>query len=299
MTIIQHPDAQRKQVCVRENKLLTRTDDVLWYTTDTLGGSSGSPVFNNDWQVVALHHKGIPQTGPDGVWQTVHGRDYDPKRDPESAIKWQANEGIRISRLIDVLTQTAPREPLLQPVFTMTPDIARDLMNGFARAYARPVPTDTAMSSQANASPPASPTRTTPMPLRSINVTLDITDDGRVSVRSTGAAESLTLAESKRATATTTATGDWPQATVVAADGFAYRADAPADAIIVNARVTHLSLAWLDTLTPENGRLLVPITGVNWTGKDARLSTGHGRGGCAGATGPAECRRLQDTPIGQ
>ena len=207
MTIIQHPDAQRKQVCVRENKLLTRTDDVLWYTTDTLGGSSGSPVFNNDWQVVALHHKGIPETGPDGVWQTVDGRDYDPKRDPESAIKWQANEGIRISRLIDVLTQTAPREPLLQPVFTMTPDIARDLMNGFARAYARPVPTDTAMSSQANASPSAPPTRTTPMPLRSINVTLDITDDGRVSVRSAGAAESLTFAESKRATATTTATG--------------------------------------------------------------------------------------------
>jgi protein-L-isoaspartate(D-aspartate) O-methyltransferase len=58
----------------------------------------------------------------------------------------------------------------------------------------------------------------------------------------------------------------WPQATAVAADGFAYRPDAPANAIVVNAGVTHLSLAWLDALAPENGRLLVPITGANWTG---------------------------------
>ena len=60
--------------------------------------------------------------------------------------------------------------------------------------------------------------------------------------------------------------GHWPQATVVTADGFAYRADAPADAIVVNAGVTHLSLAWLDALAPVNGRLLVPITRANWTG---------------------------------
>jgi protein-L-isoaspartate O-methyltransferase len=59
---------------------------------------------------------------------------------------------------------------------------------------------------------------------------------------------------------------DWPQATVVAADGFTYRPDASADAIVVNAGVTHLSLAWLDALAPENGRLLVPITSANWTG---------------------------------
>ncbi len=59
---------------------------------------------------------------------------------------------------------------------------------------------------------------------------------------------------------------DWPQATVVAADGFTYRPDAPADAIVINAGVTHLSLVWLDALAPENGRLLVPFTRANWTG---------------------------------
>jgi protein-L-isoaspartate(D-aspartate) O-methyltransferase len=59
----------------------------------------------------------------------------------------------------------------------------------------------------------------------------------------------------------------WPQATVVAADGFAFRPDRPADAVIVNAGVTHFSPAWLDSLAPQNGRLLVPLTnGKGWGG---------------------------------
>jgi protein-L-isoaspartate(D-aspartate) O-methyltransferase len=52
----------------------------------------------------------------------------------------------------------------------------------------------------------------------------------------------------------------WPQANVVTADGFAFRPERRADAIIINAGVTHLSLAWLDTLA-EGGCLLVPLTG--------------------------------------
>src|SRR5262249_36117364 len=52
----------------------------------------------------------------------------------------------------------------------------------------------------------------------------------------------------------------WPQAAVVEADGFVFRPGEPADATIVNAGVTHLSLAWIDSLAAENGRLLVPLT---------------------------------------
>jgi protein-L-isoaspartate(D-aspartate) O-methyltransferase len=59
----------------------------------------------------------------------------------------------------------------------------------------------------------------------------------------------------------------WPQATVVTADGFAFRPDRPADTIVVNAGVTHFSSAWLDTLATENGRLLVPLTNAGrWGG---------------------------------
>jgi protein-L-isoaspartate(D-aspartate) O-methyltransferase len=52
----------------------------------------------------------------------------------------------------------------------------------------------------------------------------------------------------------------WPQATVFTADGFTFRPDQPADAIVVNAGVTHFSAVWLDALAAENGRLLVPLT---------------------------------------
>jgi protein-L-isoaspartate(D-aspartate) O-methyltransferase len=58
----------------------------------------------------------------------------------------------------------------------------------------------------------------------------------------------------------------WPQVVVVTADGFAYRPDRPADTIIVNAGVSHLSLSWIDALAPENGRLLVPLTAAEGFG---------------------------------
>ncbi|HEY2620596.1 MAG TPA: methyltransferase domain-containing protein [Acetobacteraceae bacterium] len=58
----------------------------------------------------------------------------------------------------------------------------------------------------------------------------------------------------------------WPQANVVTADGFAFRPEQPADVIIVNAGVTHLSVAWLDALAEDNGRLLVPLTEADRAG---------------------------------
>jgi len=42
---------------VRDNELLIAPGDAdlfLQYTTDTLPGSSGSPAFNKDWEVVGL-----------------------------------------------------------------------------------------------------------------------------------------------------------------------------------------------------------------------------------------------------
>lgn len=58
VNIIQHPKGEMKQISLYHN-IVTHTDDrVIQYLTDTLKGSSGSPVFNSDWEVVALHHSG-------------------------------------------------------------------------------------------------------------------------------------------------------------------------------------------------------------------------------------------------
>jgi protein-L-isoaspartate(D-aspartate) O-methyltransferase len=68
----------------------------------------------------------------------------------------------------------------------------------------------------------------------------------------------------------------WPQAKVIATDGFRFRPDRPADAIIVNAGVSHFSTAWLDSLAPENGRLLVALTAANGWGAYLMITRRNG-----------------------
>jgi len=185
LTVIQHPEGREKQVCIRENKLLKRGEDVLWYSTDTLPGSSGAPVFNNSWQVVALHHSGVPETR-NGKWQTVDGRDFDERRDDPKQVKWLCNEGIRISRVVGELRQLNPTAPLLDLVFNMSLERAIALTNDFARGLDTPAATraSATISSIPIPNPPVSAARTvSAMAKQSITVTFDIEDDGRVSIR--------------------------------------------------------------------------------------------------------------------
>ena len=87
VNIIQHPAGHFKQIVLRENQLEERFDDYLYYTADTLGGSSGSPVFNDQFEVIALHHWGgsSKPTGPGGTHET------------------DINEGVRISSIVSKL----------------------------------------------------------------------------------------------------------------------------------------------------------------------------------------------------
>jgi endonuclease G len=173
LTIIQHPAGKQKQVCVRENRLLKCDAEVLWYSTDTLGGSSGAPVYNNEWQVVALHHAGVPEKTSDGLWLTLDGRAYPPGEAPEDQVKWIANEGVRASRIVERLKSEHPTEALLEPVFAMTPGRARRLTQDRLAALPASPPPAT----------PAAATRSASAMTRSITLTLDIADDGQVTVR--------------------------------------------------------------------------------------------------------------------
>ncbi len=68
----------------------------------------------------------------------------------------------------------------------------------------------------------------------------------------------------------------WPQANVVNADGFAFRPERPADVVVVNAGVTHISPAWLDALAEDSGRLLVPLTDAHRAGAFLLIARVHG-----------------------
>ncbi|MFC5941392.1 DNA/RNA non-specific endonuclease [Micromonospora harpali] len=102
VSIVQHPCGGKKQVALRENRVVDVVDSFLHYETDTQPGSSGSPVFNDQWEVVALHHASTPAPGHDELGGIV-------------------NEGLRVSRLLAFLTQQSlppARQLLLDGLFT-------------------------------------------------------------------------------------------------------------------------------------------------------------------------------------
>jgi endonuclease I/V8-like Glu-specific endopeptidase len=104
VNIIQHPNGELKQLALRANQLVDVLDDFLHYETDTAPGSSGSPAYNDQWEVVALHHSGVPKRDRDGNILTRDDRLW-LKWMGEHRIAWIANEGVRISRIVRHLKQ--------------------------------------------------------------------------------------------------------------------------------------------------------------------------------------------------
>jgi endonuclease I/V8-like Glu-specific endopeptidase len=104
LNVIQHPNGEPKQLALRENKLVDRLENFLHYETDTAPGSSGSPVFNDQWEVVALHHSGVPRKDAEGKYLAIDGSRWTSDMG-EQRLDWKANEGVRISRVVRALRE--------------------------------------------------------------------------------------------------------------------------------------------------------------------------------------------------
>ena len=63
VNIIQHPSGTWKRVAARNNFLKSAGASAYEYFGDTLGGSSGSPLFNDAWEVIGIHRAGGPSSG--------------------------------------------------------------------------------------------------------------------------------------------------------------------------------------------------------------------------------------------
>lgn len=140
INIIQHPEGQPKQLALQQNELVDRFDTFLHYRSDTSPGSSGSPLFNNQWEVLGLHHSGVPAKDAQGRILSVDGTVWDRSMGDDK-IKWIANEGIRISSVISFAETEAPN---LQPA-------ARDLL----RRLIDPGPETTPITPPASVTSPA------------------------------------------------------------------------------------------------------------------------------------------------
>jgi V8-like Glu-specific endopeptidase len=84
VSIIQHPLGGPKQIALTSNEIINIYGHRIQYVTDTLPGSSGAPVFDSSWNVIAAHHAGgqlLKNAAGDRVF---------------------ANEGIDISVLSDI-----------------------------------------------------------------------------------------------------------------------------------------------------------------------------------------------------
>lgn len=87
VNIIQHPGGQPKQISLQNNFVEYIDNKVVQYVTSTKKGSSGSPVLNDGWEVVALHHAG------------------GNIRESESLRSYYRNEGILINAILTDLPQ--------------------------------------------------------------------------------------------------------------------------------------------------------------------------------------------------
>lgn len=82
VNIIQHPQGRFEEIAFRDNKVMAanKSKSFIQYVTDTDYGTSGAPVFDDWFNVVALHNQRV--------------------RDPDDPRRWYRNQGFRIEAIL-------------------------------------------------------------------------------------------------------------------------------------------------------------------------------------------------------
>jgi hypothetical protein len=92
VNIIQHPNGKPKRYALRNNLAIDADQDLLRYYSDTDYGSSGSPVMDDGWRVLALHRGAVFQKA------NFQGKD--------TAF---VNVGSQIARIMERVKQSDPK----------------------------------------------------------------------------------------------------------------------------------------------------------------------------------------------
>ncbi|MEM9387029.1 MAG: serine protease [Pseudomonadota bacterium] len=85
--VIGHPNGRKLSFSIHDNHLLDYDERLMHYRSPTEPGSSGSPVFNARWELIALHHRGLKKM---------------PKLNGQEGT-YPANEGIVIDAIVEAL----------------------------------------------------------------------------------------------------------------------------------------------------------------------------------------------------
>ena len=101
VNIIQHPNGNPQKVVLTQNYVLANMSaDRVHYLADTQPGSSGSPVLNRYWEVIALHHSGgahPPQKASNNLQKVLKGL-------------YKFNEGIPIRAIMPKIERHLPQK---------------------------------------------------------------------------------------------------------------------------------------------------------------------------------------------
>ena len=144
VNIIQHPNGEPQQLALRQNRIIDVVGDFLHYEADTRKGSSGSPVSNDAWQAAALHHAGVPKRDSQNRILLSTGQPWNGDRDTIPLIDWIANEGARISKIVEKIRSlesgfTATQKALFAQVFSRpNEDDSDETINPSREQEARP-----------------------------------------------------------------------------------------------------------------------------------------------------------------
>jgi endonuclease G len=186
-SIIQHPSGKEKQIAIRKNEIINiDLPDALIYVSDTAQGSSGAPVFNDQWQVIALHSAGVAKKNADGQFIDKNGEVVEPVngRVDEDRLVWESNRGIRVSAMMASLRAVPglATDPLVQQLFSPAYTDSRPYA-----ALSRPH-----LDVERTTFPAASDVAATPVvpvtPTAPINININIGPGGPVVTTATGAA---------------------------------------------------------------------------------------------------------------
>lgn len=171
-TIIQHPEGHYQQISLRENEILDISrPDALIYESDTARGSSGSPVFNDQWQVIALHSAGVSKKNEAGQYLDEDDQVIEPieGRIDSDRIVWLSNRGTRVSAIMDHLfsTEKTRSHPLIMALASETYTDDRS-MEAFRNV------------SEGSVSTPVTPSAPAPSVAPTVYINVTIGDKGQV-----------------------------------------------------------------------------------------------------------------------
>ncbi len=82
--VIGHPEGKELSYSLQDNRLIAYDVEYVHYRSPTTHGSSGSPLFNDDWLLIGIHHGKADKS-------------LDKKKKDQ---EYEANEGIPLSAII-------------------------------------------------------------------------------------------------------------------------------------------------------------------------------------------------------